>query len=179
MRAPRRRLVAPPVALAALLLAAADARAQLPVGSVTVTAAVTDAIDIKAQSATPMAFGTVYPGIAKGISWTDASAAAFEGRYRANAEVDVTFHFAPLSNGTGGSLVIEGLDGCWATTTAKPAACPAGQSFVPSAARTRVTISHASGRFWLYVGARVLPTSNQPAGAYSGSIQVTALTPTT
>ena len=174
-------LIARPLAACAILLAGAmPAAAQGNGFSVAVRAAVTEAITVTTMSTTPMDFGVVYPGIDAVLPWTAASAGAFEARYRKNDAVDLVFAFTPLSNGTGGSLVIEGADGCWmAGNAAKPAACPAGQSFVPTASRTNVPITANNGRFRFWIGARVRPTAGQPPGSYTGTIQVTALSPST
>lgn len=167
-----------PAALVAVL--ATHAAAQGNGYSLAVAATVTEAISVTTVSTMPMAFGTVYPGIDAVLTWTAASAGAFEGRFRKNASVDLVFAFSPLSNGTGGSLVIEGADGCWvAGNSPKPATCPAGQSFIPTAARTNVPITASNGRFEFWIGARVRPSVDQSPGSYTGTIQVTALTPST
>jgi hypothetical protein len=182
---PARRRTALPaartvLAAAALVLAAPRAGAQGNAFSVTARANVTEAISVTALSAAPMAFGTVYPGVDAVLPWTAAGAGGFEGRYKKSASVDLVFTFAALSNGTGGSLVIEGVDGCWIDGNgAKPASCPAGQSFVPTASRTNVPINSNSGRFRFWIGARVRPTAAQPPGSYTGTIEVTALSPST
>jgi hypothetical protein len=169
------------VAAAVLLAAGAPrAAAQGNVFSVAATATVTDVIAVTPLSAAVMDFMVVHPGVVKTLSWSTAGAGGFEGRYKKNASVDLVFTVLPLSNGMGGSLVLEAVDGCWvAGSVAKPAACPAGQSFLPTAARTTVPITAANGRFRFWIGARIRPTASQPSGSYTGMIQVTALSPST
>lgn len=152
--------------LVAALCAPLPARAQTQTASIQATATVMQPINV--TGAVNLAFGNVFPGIAKTIAVSVAGAGRFDATGQASAPVLVSFVLPTNLTSGANNLPI----GTWTghrNTVNNPTT---GTNFTPSAATTAATFS-ATGQLFVFVGATVTPATNQAAGAYTGSIQIT------
>jgi hypothetical protein len=117
-----------------------------------------------------LVFGNVTPGAAKTIAIADAGAGRFDVTKAANEGVTLSFTLpTDLSDGTN-NLPIGSWTGGW-----NSAATPAGATtFTPSPAGTN-TAATAGTSVFVFVGATVTPAAAQPAGAYSGTVTMSAV----
>lgn len=154
------------LALAIASLVAAPARAQTQTASIQATATVQQPINV--TGAVNLAFGNVFPGLAKAIAVNAAGAGRFDVTGQASAPVLITFVLpANLTSGANNLPI-----GTWTghrNTVNNPTT---GTNFTPSAGTTNATFS-AGGQLFVFVGATVTPATNQAAGAYSGTVQMT------
>ena len=150
----------------ASLLTPLSARAQTQTASIQATATVMQPINV--TGAVNLAFGNVFPGIAKIIAVSAAGAGRFDVTGQAGAPVLVSFVLPTNLTSGANNLPI----GTWTghrNTVNNPTT---GTNFTPSAATTAATFS-ATGQLFVFVGATVTPATNQAAGAYTGTIQMT------
>lgn len=155
------------VLAAAISLGAATAEAQTS-ANIQATATVLSALTV--TGATNLQFGNVTPGVNKTIAIADAGAGRFDVVKAANQGVTLSFTLpTDLSDGTN-NLPIGSWTGGWNTS-----ATPAGATtFTPSAGGTN-TAATAGTTLSVYVGATVSPAGGQPAGAYSGTVTMSAI----
>jgi spore coat protein U-like protein len=155
------------VGLAAVaMLATVTAQAQSQTGSVSALANVQQPINV--VGAVDLDFGNVFPGVAKTVGVAAATAGRFDVSGQASAPVLISF-VLPANLASGGDNLPIGTWTGHHNTVNAPAG---GTNFTPSAATTNSAFS-AGGSLWVFVGATVSPAANQPAGAYSGTVQMT------
>ena len=145
---------------------AASAQAQSQTGSVTASAVVQQPINV--VGAVNLAFGNVFPGVAKTIAVTGATAGRFDVTGQASTPVLISFVLpANLTSGANNLPI-----GTWTGHHNTANAPTGGTNFTPSAATTNSTFS-GTGALFVFVGATVTPASNQVAGTYTGTVQMT------
>jgi len=153
------------IAVASVLISA-SAGAQTQTATIQATATVQQPINV--TGAVNLAFGNVFPGIAKTIAVGAAGAGRFDVTGQGSAPVLITFVLpANLTSGANNLPI-----GTWTghrNTVNNPAT---GTNFTPSAGTTNATFS-ATGQLFVFVGGTVTPATNQAAGAYSGTVQMT------
>ena len=157
--------VLPCLAVSGLLIPA-TVGAQTQSATIQATATVMQPINV--VGAVNLAFGNVFPGVAKAIVVSAAGAGRFDVTGQASAPVLISFVLPTNLTAGANNLPI----GTWTghrNTVNNPTT---GTNFTPSAATTAATFS-ATGQLFVFVGATVTPATNQPAGSYSGSIQMT------
>lgn len=118
-----------------------------------------------------LAFGNVFPGVAKTVAPTDAGAGRFHVRLRPGDHVTLVFDLPTQLVGPGGAtLPIGSWTGLWNTTNSTAGAT----AFTPSSSATTIQIGSGGGAAsYVFVGARVSPAATQPAGAYTATITLT------
>jgi len=132
--------------------------------SINVTAAVQQPITVTAAS--PLDFGTVFPGVPKGVALVSGSAGRFTVTGQASAPVSLSFVVpANLTFGVGNNLPIT-FTGSWNGIND-----PAGAG-VGFAGVTAATFS-GTGNLYVFLGGTVTPSVSQAAGAYVGTVQMT------
>lgn len=134
--------------------------------SLNVTASVQQPITVVAANA--LAFGNVFPGVAKAIPLASPSAGRFDVTGQANAPVNMTF-VVPANLTLGANNLPITFTGSWNGIND-----PAGTAFTPSAAATAATFS-ATGTLFVFVGGTVTPVVSQAPGGYSGTVQMTVV----
>ena len=149
---------------AVAMLATVTAHAQSQTGSVSALANVQQPIDV--VGAVDLDFGNVFPGVNKTIGVAAATAGRFDVTGQSSAPVLISF-LLPANLTGAGNLPI----GTW-TGNHNIANAPTGTNFTPSAGTTNSTLS-GTGALFVFVGATVSPAAAQPAGAYSGTVQMT------
>ncbi|HXE58367.1 MAG TPA: DUF4402 domain-containing protein [Gemmatimonadales bacterium] len=148
-------------------LLAAEARAQ---NSASITATANVLTPLTVVGAQNLSFGNVFPGLNKTVAVTDAGAGRFDVAGQANANVSLSFVLpSNLSDGSGNLLPIGSWTGEHNTT-----GTATGANFTPSAGATNTTLS-GTGNLYVFIGGQVTPAVNQPAGLYSGSVQMTVV----
>lgn len=153
-------------ALAAILsLSAAGASAQS--ANINATATVFQALTV--TGARDLDFGNVFPGVAKSIVVSDATSGRFDLTGQASANVNVSFTLPTNLTSGANNLPIGTWTGC-TNATNTTAGCT---SFTPSASATPTALSGA-GALFVWVGGTVSPAANQAAGAYTGTVTLTA-----
>ncbi len=112
-------------------------------------------------------FSTVYPGVNKTISITDAGSGKWHIQGDANAGVTLTFTNLPNTLTCGGNSVpiSYGANAAGYCTSDDPASAT---TFDPSVG-TNATLS-ASGDLYVWIGGTVQPSEAAPQGAYTGTI---------
>lgn len=117
---------------------------------------------------TTLDFGNVFPGLAKSIASTDATAGEFTVGGQLNAEVNVTFVLPTnLTNG-GNNLPI----GTW-TGGRNTANTQAGQTAITPSGATTTRLDAATGALFVWLGATVTPSVAQVAGTYTSPVTMT------
>jgi len=157
-------------ALATLVLAlgaAVAARAQGVNGSISATATVQSPITV--TGAQNLAFGNVFPGVAKTVAYNDATNAG-QFSVTGQASTPVTYSFSLPTNLTGGGNNLP--IGSWTGYVNTTSTTSGGLAITPSATPAGATLS-AGGALYLYVGGTVTPPSNLPAGSYTGTVTLT------
>lgn len=161
-----RKVLCPILCAAVIGLAATPVHGQTQTATINASATVMQPINV--VGAVNLAFGSVFPGVARTVAVNAAGAGRFDVTGQASAPVFVSFVLpANLTSGAN-SLPI----GTWtghANTVNNPTT---GSSFTPSAALTSATFS-GTGQLFVFVGATVTPATNQAAGVYNGTIQIT------
>ena len=161
------RRAAPVVALLASLGGASALRAQAS-SSASVTADVQQPITVTKTS--DLAFGTIFPGLAKTVAVTDGGAAAFAIQGQAGGNVNLTFSLPTSITNGGATLPIA----AWTARRATTNSPSAGTDFTPGAATTSAVLSGA-GNLYVFLGATAQPSAAQPAGSYSGTATMTVV----
>jgi len=153
------------LALALVAAGAATVQAQNN-ATVNVTAAVQQPITVTA--ANPLDFGTVFPGVPKGVTLASGSAGRFTVTGQGSAPVSLSFVVpANLTFGVSNTLPITFI-GSWNGIND-----PAGFGVVFAGA-TAATFS-GTGNLYVFVGGTVTPSVSQAAGAYVGTVQMTVV----
>lgn len=151
--------------VAAFLSLASVAQAQS--ANINATATVFQAMTV--TGARDLAFGNVFPGVAKAVGVAAATSGRFDLTGQASANVDLTFTLpANLTSGAN-NLPIGTWTGC-TNGTNTTTGCTA---FTPSASATSTAFSGA-GALFVWVGGTVSPAANQAAGSYTGTVTMTA-----
>ena len=150
------------------LLAVGVSSAQAQTANISATATVLTPLTLTGTA--PLAFGNVYPGVAKVVAPADAGSGRFTFAGANNAQVSFTFPSNPTNLTSGGNnLPIGTYTGLHNTTNT-----PAGTSFTPGVTATLANLS-GSGALFLFIGATVSPTVTQAAGSYTGTITLNAV----
>ena len=164
-----RKLVALALAVLALVVFTTPVYAQVNNASITATATVQAPINVTAVNA--LDFLTVFPGVAKTVLVTDATAGQWSVTGQTSAPVTLSFTL-PVNLASGGNLMPIGT---W-TGNYNTTATPSGTSFTPSGTPTAATLSaDAIGALFVYIGATVSPLASQPAGVYTAAVTLTVL----
>lgn len=151
---------------AAAMFGTVSANAQSQTGSVTASAVVQQPINV--TGAVNLAFGNVFPGVAKTIAVGAATAGRFDVTGQASTPVLLSFVLpANLTSGANNLPI-----GTWTGHHNTVNAPAGGTNFTPSVATTNSTFS-GTGTLFVFVGATVTPATNQVAGAYNGTVQMT------
>ena len=152
---------------AAFSLGAATAEAQNS-ANIQATATVLSAVTVAAG--TNLQFGNVTPGVPKTIAIADGGAGRFDVTKAANQGLTLSFTLPTNLTSGGNNLPIGTWTGGWNTS-----ATPAGATtFTPSVGGTN-TAATAGTTLFVYVGATVSPAAAQSAGAYSGTVTMSAV----
>jgi hypothetical protein len=156
-------------AIVAAGLTVGTATAEAQSGNIQATATVLAALTVAPGA--NLVFGNVTPNVNKTIAIADAGAGRFDITKAATSGVTLSFTLpANLTSGGGDNLAIGTWTGGWNTS-----ATPAGAtSFTPSAGGTNTAVTAGTSLF-VYVGATVSPTAAQAAGAYSGTVTLSAV----
>ena len=155
------------IVAAGLTVGAATVEAQTS-ANIQATAQVLSALTVTAGK--DLEFGNVTPGVNKTIAITDAGAGRFDVNKATGSDVALSFTLpANLTSGAN-NLPIGTWSGGWNT-----AATPAGATGFDPATGPTTTGSTASGTLTVYVGATVNPGAGQAAGAYTGTITMSAV----
>ncbi|PYP57428.1 MAG: hypothetical protein DMD44_10180 [Gemmatimonadetes bacterium] len=149
------------------LVATAAVRAQGVNGSITATATVQSPITV--TGAQNLAFGNVFPGVAKTIAYSDATnGGRFDVTGQGSAAVTYSFTLPTNLTSSGNNLPI----GSWTGYLNTANSTAGGSAITPSATPAGATLS-AGGALYVFVGATVTPPSNLPAGSYTGTVTLT------
>jgi spore coat protein U-like protein len=152
------------VGMCAVLASPAAAQTQ----TATINASATVMQPINVVGAVNLAFGNVFPGVARTIAVSDAGAGRFDVTGQPSAPVLVSFVLPSNLVSGPNNLPI----GSWTghqNTVNNPST---GTNFTPSTGTSAATFS-GIGQLFVFVGATVTPTTNQAAGVYTGAIQIT------
>ena len=152
--------------LAMLVTLAARAEAQTQTATINASATVMQPINV--VGAVNLAFGGVFPGVARTIPVTAAGAGRFDVTGQPSAPVFVSF-VLPANLISGANTLPIGTWTGHSNTVNNPTT---GSNFTPSAALSNATFS-GTGQLFVFVGATVTPATNQAAGVYNGTIQIT------
>lgn len=161
------RWAASAFALLSTLGGASALRAQTS-GSASVTADVQQPITVTKTN--DLAFGTIFPGLAKTVAVTDGGAAAFSIQGQAGGNVNLTFSLPTSITNGGATLPLS----TWTARRATTNSPSAGTDFTPGAGATSAVLSGA-GHLYVFLGATAQPSSAQPAGSYSGTATMTVV----
>ncbi len=143
------------------------ARAQGVNGSITATASVQSPITVTGTQ--NLAFGNVFPGVAKTVAYSDASNGGLFSVTR-QASTPVTYAYTLPANLTSGGNNLS--IGSWTGYVNGANSTSGGAVITPSASPAGATLS-ASGTLYFFVGATVTPPANLPAGSYTGTVTLT------
>ena len=136
-------------------------------GSITATAQVQTPISVTGTQ--NLAFGNVFPGVAKAVAYTDAAnAGKFSVAGQASTPVTYSFTLPANLTSAGNNLPI----GSWAGYENTANSTSGGTAITPSGTPTTSTLSAGGGLFF-FLGATVTPPNNLPAGSYSGTVTLT------
>jgi len=154
--------------LALVVVGASAAQAQTNNASITATAAVQTPINVLGAQA--LDFQNVFPGVIKIVPATDL---AFAGRFdvtgQASAPVTLSFTLpATLSSGAN-TMPIDTYTGIHADNSSQTG----GTVFTPVSGASP-TLS-ATGGLFVWIGARVVPATNQAQGTYTASVTMTVV----
>jgi hypothetical protein len=162
-----RKLVALALAVLALVVFTTPVYAQVNNASITATATVQAPINVTAV--TNLDFQSVFPGVAKTVLVTDATAGRWDVFGAASTPVSLNFTL-PANLSSGANLMPIAT---W-TGNHNTSAAPTGTGFTPSGTPTAATLS-AGGLLFVYIGATVSPLANQAAGVYTAPVTLTVL----
>lgn len=145
-----------------LAVGASSAQAQ----SATISATATVQTPLTVTGTANLAFGNVFPGLAKTVAPSDAASGRFTVLGQTGAEVSLTFPGLPANLTGAGNLPIGTYTGVHNNTNS----AAGGTGFTPSAASTLAVLDAATGNQFLFIGATVTPAVAQAPGAYTGTI---------
>ena len=157
-------------ALATLVLAlvgTAAVRAQGVNGSISATASVQSPITVTGTQ--NLAFGNVFPGVAKTVAYSDATNGGLFS-VTGQASTPVTYSYTLPANLTSGGNNLP--IGSWTGYVNGANATSGGAAITPSSTPAGATLS-AGGALYFFVGATVTPANNLPAGSYTGTVTLT------
>ena len=153
-------------ALVLTVLATAAAQAQVNNANITATATVQQPINVSTGQS--LNFGNVFPGVAKTIATTDATAGRWDVTGQASTLVNLSLTL-PINLQSGLNLLpIANFTGSYNTANNAAAATP----FPVAGASTSLS---GTGALFVWVGGQVNPASNQPAGVYTASVTLTVM----
>jgi hypothetical protein len=153
------------VAALALPAAATVVHAQ----SATVAASATVVTPLTVTGAAPLAFGVVFQGVAKTITFNNASSGRMSVSGFGTSQVALTFTLpTTLSNGASTMPINQFRVRVNATNT------PAGATRIFLTSGVPVNRNLAAGALYFFIGGRVQPTAAQAGGSYSAPIVLTA-----
>lgn len=156
-----------PILCAAVIgLAATEVQGQTQTATILASATVMQPINV--VGAVNLAFGSVFPGVARTVAVNTAGAGRFDVTGQPSAPVFVSF-VLPANLASGANTLPIGSWTGHQNTVNNPTT---GTNFTPSAAMTTSTFS-GTGQLFVFVGATVTPATNQAAGVYNGTIQIT------
>jgi spore coat protein U-like protein len=147
-------------------LAATEVQGQTQTATILASATVMQPINV--VGAVNLAFGSVFPGVARTVAVNTAGAGRFDVTGQPSAPVFVSF-VLPANLTSGANTLPIGTWTGHQNTVNNPTS---GTNFTPSAAMTTATFS-GTGQLFVFVGATVTPATNQAAGVYNGTIQIT------
>lgn len=148
--------------LALTLVGASVAQAQ----SATIQATATVQTPLTVTGTADLAFGNVFPGLAKTVAPADGTSGRFTVLGQTGAEVSLTFPGLPANLTGAGNLPIGTYTGVHNNTNATAG----GTGFTPSAASTLAVLDATTGNRFVFLGATVTPAVAQAPGAYTGTI---------
>ncbi|MEO5799440.1 MAG: hypothetical protein ABIZ70_09730 [Gemmatimonadales bacterium] len=152
----------------AALIALAIVAAPLSAQSASITATATVFRPITISGARNLDFANVFPGVNKSVAVSAATSGRFDIVAEASQAVSLTFALpTTLASGVN-SLAIGSWNGCWNATNSTTGCT----TFTPSASASNATVGGATN-LYVFVGATVLPTAAQVAGAYTGTVSLT------
>jgi Domain of unknown function (DUF4402) len=161
---------APKALLAGLVLVlagVASMQAQGVNGSIQATAQVQTPITVTGTQ--NLAFGSVFPGVAKAVAYSDvANGGHFSVLGQANTPVTYSFTLPANLTSGGNNLPI----GTWLGYVNTLNSTVGGAAITPSATPATTNLS-ALGALFFFVGATVTPSATQVAGAYTGTVTLT------
>jgi hypothetical protein len=148
------------------------------------TATVQTALTVAADQ--NLVFGNVFPGVSSEVLYEDANGAVFTVGGEANAEVTMEFILPTyMSTTTGDRMTIAfASDYCGIDTTGELTAAAFHTADDPNdgfhhenprdlssgTLGGAITIGGTSGNTNVFLGGKVIPSINQPAGSYTGDI---------
>lgn len=153
------------IATAVALLAgvASAAHAQSQTASITAQAIVQSPLNVTAGN--NLDFGNVLPGVAKAVAASDAGAGTFRIQGQSTFEVAMTYTLPTnLSDGTNNLPI-----GTWGGLHNGTNSTAGATAFSPGVSNVDV---YGTGDIWVFLGATVTPGASQPAGTYTGTIQL-------
>jgi hypothetical protein len=163
------------VAAAALCTTALVGVSTAAAQTATINATATVLQPITATGAQDLAFGNVFPGVAKTIAYTDAANA---GQFSISGDggANVTISFTLPTDLTGPSSSTLPIGSWTGYHNATNSSTSGGTAFTPSATAESATLSGTSGTagsLFVFLGATVTPTTTQTQGSYTGTVQMT------
>lgn len=156
------------LAVLALVISASAAQAQTNNASITATASVQTPINVIGAQA--LSFGNVFPGVNKTVAASDlTNAGRFDVTGQASTPVTLSFTLpASLSSGAN-TMPIDTYTAIHADNSSQTS----GTLFSPVAGASP-TLS-ATGGLFVWVGARVVPATNQAQGVYTANVTMTVV----
>jgi len=149
----------------AMIASAGIAQAQ----SASIQATATVVTPLTVTGSAPLAFGNVFQGVNKTVAATDAASGRFALTGFQTLQVALTFTLPTTLTSGANSLPIDQYDvrvnGTNSTTGTTTLAVTSG---------TPVNSNFVAGNLFVFVGGRVQPAAAQAAGAYTGSIVLSA-----
>jgi hypothetical protein len=157
------------LAVLALVIGASAVQAQTNSGTIAATATVLTPINV--TSVQPLAFGNVFPGVNKSVAATDlTNAGRLDVTGQVNAPVTLSFTLpATLSSGTN-TMPIDSYTGMRADNSAQTV----GAALFSPGPSNAATLS-PTGTMFVWVGARVVPATNQAQGVYTANVTMTVV----
>jgi len=154
------------LALVALLaVGATSAQAQVS-ANITATAVVQTPLTVTGAAA--LDFQNVFPGLAKTVAPTAATAGRFTVGGQLNAEVNITFVLPTNLTFGANNLPIGTFTGGRNTANNQ-----AGQTAITPTGTTTTRLDAVTGALYIWLGATVTPTVAQVAGTYNGTVTMT------
>ena len=151
------------IAIAALVIAA-----PLSAQSNSVAATADVVTPLTVNSLAPLAFGNVYPGLAKTVAPADAAAGKLSIAGFAGAQVAISFTLPATLTSGANTLPV----GSWSGLHNGSNSTTGATAFTPSATATNANLS-GTGGLWVFLGAQVSPAVAQIAGSYSSTVTMT------
>jgi hypothetical protein len=157
------------LAVLALVIGASAVQAQTNSGTIAATATVLTPINV--TSVQPLAFGNVFPGVNKSVAATDlTNAGRLDVTGQVNAPVTLSFTLpATLSSGAN-TMPIDSYTGMRADNSAQTV----GAALFSPGPSNAATLS-PTGTMFVWVGARVVPATNQAQGVYTANVTMTVV----